>query len=177
MATKGFDKVIKRAQALQKSLAKRVPVLIQAEAVRHYRANFKAQGWVNNGTHPWKKRDDGALPKGKGKKPRRILVDRALLLNSIRPDGQATWQRIGVHAGGPHVPYAKTHNEGGTIRGTFAVRQHERRARGGKVAKVHPHTRTVNTTIPNRQFICDSAELRVKAKAIILREATKILTQ
>lgn len=160
---------MRRAQALQQAMARKVPVQIQAAAVRHFRDNFKAQGWVNQGTKPWKARV-AAEATGRRKMPgRRILVGRGLLINSIDKDGQATWDRISVRAGGPHVPYAKLHNEGGDIRGTFAVRQHTRRIRSGGKATVKPHTRKVDTQIPQRQFIGDSAELRVKAKAIILK--------
>lgn len=173
MPIKGLDKIQRKALELQKAMTRRIPVLIQNTAVRHFRDNFKQKGFVNNGLKPWK---PVARPPGKkGAKPNtKILVQRALLLNSIRP-GQVSWNKIEVVAGGSHVPYARVHNEGGTIRGTFNVRQHTRRKKRGGESDVRPHTRTVNTTIPKRQFMGDSAELRVKAKAEILKVVAEIM--
>ena len=166
---------MRKALALQKAMAGPVPVKMQAAAVRVFRDNFKAQGWVDRGTRPWKQRvvaDAGATRR---KPSRRILVGRGLLINSIERNGQAMWNRISVKAGGPHVPYAQIHNEGGEIRGTFGIRQHGRRTRAGGKTTVRQHTRTVNTIMPQRRFMGDSHALRQAMRKVIGEAVVKTM--
>ena len=175
MPIKGMDKVMRKALALQKAMAGPVPVKMQAAAVRVFRDNFKAQGWVDRGVKPWKQRATEEKRKGRSK-PRKILIGRtSLLINSIERNGQATWNSISVKAGGPHVPYARIHNEGGEIRGTFGIRQHGRRTRAGGKATVRQHTRTVNTTIPQRRFMGDSHALRQAMRKVIGEAVVKTM--
>lgn len=165
---------MRKAQDFQKALQRQVPVKMQAEAVRVFRANFKAQGFVDNGVRPWPPRKKE--PRMARKKPSpKILIRSGLLLNSIRPAGQATWNRIAVQAGGPHVPYARIHNEGGNIRGTFNVRKHTRRTRRGKPVSVRAHARTVDASIPPRPYMGNSLPLRMSMRKIILETMVKTL--
>jgi phage gpG-like protein len=174
MPVKGLDKFQRKALALQKAMGRRIPVLIQTAAVKHFRANFKAQGFVNNGAQPWKRRAKDPVRKDRKATPKILIGRTAMLINSIRP-GAANWNRIEIVAGGQQAPYAKIHNEGGDIRGTHNVRKHTRRRKRGGDSEVRAHSRTMNTTIPKRQFMGDSAELRMKAKGIILSEVIKIM--
>jgi len=175
MPAKGIEQVQRKVSALQKAFRRQVPVKMQAAAVRVFRANFKAQGFVDRGVKPWRPRTAYKVKHLGRKQDRLILVDKALLLNSIRANGQASWNNISVQAGGPHVPYAKIHNEGGTIRGTFNVRAHTRRTRSGDKAKVKAHKRTVNTTMPQRKYMGDSFELRTAMRKEIVTAIIKTL--
>lgn len=177
MPVKGIRNFQQRAESLKKALARPVPVKIQAAAVRQFRANFKAQGFINNGVKPWRPRIAYKTMHLGKKADRLTLVDRALLINSVRPLGQASWGRIAIQAGGPHVPYAQIHNEGGTIRGTFRVRAHTRRTSRGKMVNVKSFSRRVNTTIPKRQFMGDSHELRMEARKIIMQAVVDSLAK
>jgi phage gpG-like protein len=169
-----MDQVMRKALALQKAMERQVPVKMQAAAVKVFRANFTAQGYVDNGVDPWAARK--VMPKMSRPRPSpKILIRSALLINSIRPNGQASWNRISVKAGGPHVPYAQIHNDGGTIRGTFGVRQHERRSPKGKKSNVRQHTRTVNTTIPQRRYMGNSRALGTAMRQEIMKAVAKTM--
>ncbi|MCC3159503.1 phage virion morphogenesis protein [Hymenobacter sp. 15J16-1T3B] len=148
-------------------------------AVREFVGSFKRQGWVNErGVFlPWKPRRgqgrnrsgvSGRLPfASDAPESRAVLVKSGRLRRSIRVTSTTdTSATIGTD-----VPYAQLHNQGGTISGSVNVRAHRRRrfesdevsAPGSSRAKhvrvhigdsnVKAHTRTVNTTIPQRQFM------------------------
>ena len=61
---------------------------------------------------------------------------------------------------GTDVPYAQIHNEGGTIKKTVSVKSHRRK---------------MNTTIPQRQFIGESAQLMHKNEELMGAEMNLIL--
>lgn len=158
----GFKALNKRLNGMAKALAVTFPQRASADAVRFYRDSFKHQGFTDRTLVKWKKVD--------GKPEGRVLRGKTGLLSlSIRPL-KADYKGITITAGGPHVPYAKIHNEGGVIRGTQSVRASTRRAhkatlRSGKrikrkAADVRAYRRTVNTTIPKRQFIGKSHTLK-----------------
>lgn len=174
-ARQGFKALNQRLSAMTKALATTFPQRASADAVRFYKNSFKNQGFTDRGLVKWKEKAD---PKAK---PNRVLRGKTGLLSlSIRPL-EVNYQRIVITAGGPHVPYAKIHNEGGVIRGTQSVRAHIRRAhpsrtRSGKrirkkESNVGAYTRTVNTVIPARPFIGRSHTL----KRIIQLTAIKTL--
>lgn len=74
-------------------------------AVKHFKGNFRAQGFVDETVDPWKARK--APEKRKGS--RAILVKSGHLRNSIRVLGTP---RDTVIIGTRGVKYAKRHNEG-----------------------------------------------------------------
>lgn len=169
----GFKALNERLNGMAKALATTFPQRASADAVRFYRDSFKNQGFTDRALVKWKKVD--------GKPEGRVLRGKTGLLSlSIRPL-KADYRGITITAGGPHVPYAKVHNEGGVIRGTQSVRASTRRAhkatlRSGKrinrgPADVRAYRRTVNTTIPKRQFMGKSFVL----KTIIYATAIKTI--
>ena len=72
------------------------------------------------------------------------------------------------------VPYAKIHNEGGTIKATQSVRPFSRTVKG-KEQKVKAFTRSVNIKMPQRQFIGDHPQLRAAVEVIVNRNAKKMI--
>lgn len=158
---------IEIARKLRTALVNHVPKRIAADAERHFKMSFRNQGFTDHGLDRWQPLKRPRTGRGKPLKGR-ILKGTGLLANSIRV-ARADWQAIQVVAGGQHVPYAKIHNEGGRIQGTFNVRSHTRRKRDGSRVPVRAFSRTVNTVIPRRQFMGDSFVLRQTMRQTILR--------
>ena len=75
---------------------------------------------------------------------------------------------------GTDVPYAQIHNEGGSIKKTVPVRQHERKISRGR-AKVKAHSRNMNLKVPKRQFIGNSAILRRRIERLIEKDIKRVL--
>lgn len=74
------------------------------------------------------------------------------------------------------VPYAKIHNEGGTINATQNVRPFTRVVKG-KEQKVRSFSRKVNIKMPQRQFIGDHQELRNAVGVIVDRNIKKLVQE
>ena len=168
-----------------------LPQFIGTEAVNFFKFSFRRQGFVDKGGNKkWQKRKNS----GGKNAGRAILTQSGRLRRSIRIVASGfSFVKVGTD-----VPYAQIHNEGGTIKGTVSVRAHERHVHRGdtiqeeytvkkgktkkrtiklqRVEKVRAHTRTMNTTIPQRQFIGESdflekrltAKIEAKLKDIIL---------
>jgi phage gpG-like protein len=148
-----------------------LPNLIGAEAVNFFKFSFRRQGFVDKGGNKkWEKRKQS----GGKNAGRAILTQSGRLRRSIRVVAKG----FGFVKVGTDVPYAQIHNEGGTIQKAVSVRAHERHVHRGdtieeeyttkkgkkkkrtiklqRVEKVRAHTRQMNTTIPQRQFIGES---------------------
>lgn len=169
MGITGDRQLVQKLDRLQRDLLVRVPRLVQADAVRHFKMSFRNQGFTDAVLQRWR-------PTKRGK-PGRILKRTGLLMRSVRP-GPINGTRIQVLAGGPYVPYARIHNEGGTIQRQVTIRQHERRAhyartRRGRVlrkaATVRRHQARMNVHLPKRQFIGASQVLERTMRMTILR--------
>lgn len=132
MSDKNQNTFAEQLQAV-KQLERRLPSIAGVIAVRHFKKNFKKQGFVDKNTSKWKARKK-ADKEGSGK--RAILVKTGALRRSIRTISKG----VGRVRVGTAMPYAKIHNEGGTIK--------------KKVNK-----RNMNTTIPQRKFMGDSQKL------------------
>ena len=74
------------------------------------------------------------------------------------------------------MPYAKIHNEGGTIKTTQNVKPFSRTVKG-KSQNVKGFGRKVNTTIPQRQFIGDDPQLKNAIEIIVNRNMKKMSNQ
>lgn len=175
MPIKGASKLSAKLARLQKHMATRLPKLVQAEAVRHFRDNFKLQGFMDGSVRRW-------APTKKGK-PGRVLRATGALQNSIR-GGAASWSRIEIVAGGPDVPYAAIHNEGGLINRQVTRRPHSRKAhksrrKGRSVmvgeAMVRRHQARMNVMLRRRQFMGPSRALSVKLSALLVREIHSVM--
>lgn len=121
-------------------------------AVRFSKERFRQKNWVDAAPQKWKPRQR----KGRGS----LLVRSGRLKRSIRIlNKTATSVTIGTD-----VPYARIHNEGGTIREKVFVKQHTRKRsarqnRGTGKIQVKAHTRMMNTQVPPRPFIGESRAL------------------
>ncbi len=178
MPVYGVKNLNDRLLKLRSDLYTKLPKRIGQDAENHFRDSFKKGGFTDHALVKWKPRAKPPRTKSGKEKPHTLLYNHRLLRNSVRLV-RYTWNDIQVVAGGPHVPYAKIHNEGGTINKTVSVRAFDRRAhmrktkRGKRVrvgeAQVGAFTRHMNTTIPRRQFMGDSFALRQTMRQTIIR--------
>ena len=141
-------------------------------ATQHFTEGFRRGGFTDKVFEPWKPRKKA----DKEGKKRAILVDSGSLRRAIRVIESNT-KRVVV--GVTDIPYAKLHNEGGTITGTAQVRAHARRQRSknrvGKAVNVRSHTRKLNIKIPARPFIKDSWVLDQRIENYITTQLKRIL--
>ncbi len=151
----------------------RLPPLLGAEAVRHTKENFRMGGFMDATLESWEKRKNDNDP-GRG-----ILIGRQSghLFKDIRVLSR-TENSVTV---GTTLPYARIHNEGGTINhpgGTAFF------MKGGKMAFVSnrkasnlataghklPRTKAHPIRIPQRKFLGMSKVLTANLQAIVTRE-------
>lgn len=135
----------------------RMPQRIAVVAVNFSKERFIRKNWVDRSRKPWKKR----LRKDRGS----LMVRIGRLKRSIRKL-KVTRNYIII---GTDVPYARIHNEGGTIKKNARVREHKRK-RKGRVSTVKAHTRKMNITLPPRQFIGESAVLARRIERQVERD-------
>ncbi len=177
---------LKKDAAKVAAFLKGAPRVMGQLAVREYVASFKRQGWLNErGVFiPWKTRKNekrnrsgisGRQSFGAGvAEGRAILVRSGRLRRSIRVGAVVPGESVTVST---DAPYAQIHNQGGLLNGVASVRSHRRRrydtdevsAPGARKAKikrtlvgtstVKAHSRKMNTRLPRRQFMGDSAGL------------------
>ncbi|MDO9554540.1 phage virion morphogenesis protein [Rhodonellum sp.] len=148
---------------------KQAPAIIAKTAVEYYKARFTEKNW-----------DGNAWPEiSKTYKPKRgsLMVRSSKLMNSIR-DTQTTQTKVVISAGNSKVPYAKIHNEGGTItRGARSETFVRNRYKKGPKSKafggmglfrkgVEPGKglsfKAYTISIPKRQFMGYAASLNEK---------------
>jgi phage gpG-like protein len=130
------------------------PAIIGKTAADFFKESFHNEGFTNNGLQPWKevKRRINPVDSSNAGATRKILTgETGNLGRSI--DYKVGTGKVVIFS---DVKYAKIHNQGGRISGTFTVREYTRK--NGQ--KVRSHSRTVNTTIPQRRFMGHSRELR-----------------
>ena len=188
MDARDIEKLVAKAKDdIIKEVHDRLPRKVGVVAVNHFKQNFRDGGWLDNGLHPWKRtrRQEG---NGKDAKYSPLTSRRNHMMRSIQAStspGQVTIE--------DPVPYAAIHNDGGDITTHPTVTQRMRKyawhmvyslagIKGkGKLPKELPKeaekwkglalTRkssiTVHAHIPQRQFMGDSAELRVKVNKLI----------
>lgn len=170
-----------RAQKLKDAFNKEIPREVKEMGVTFFKGRFRSQGWLDTGFHPWPKRKK----KDKKRPNRAILMDRGKLRNSIR--GEVRGSSIVF---GSDIPYAKVHNEGGTItipprqqilafrkfksgkrKGRTLIARNDQRAtfaqkvqnRGGKIK------------MPKRQFMGESRYLTLKIKSAVNIRVNQIM--
>lgn len=118
--------------------------------VNEVKENFRRQGYVNAGDVfiPWRATKTKKAAKLGGKRGSGILVQSGALKRSIRKGGNFDLVRVYTD-----IPYAEIHNNGGKVSGTWRIGAHVRKIKSGKFVPVQSHSRTVNFTMPRRQFI------------------------
>ncbi|MDP2061321.1 MAG: phage virion morphogenesis protein [Candidatus Sungbacteria bacterium] len=149
-------------------LYRKFPQLAGIEAVNFSKERFRQKNWLDRTREKWEPRKRIGTTK---KKPKgSILVVSGRLKRSVKKLRQ-TRNSVTI---GTDVPYARIHNEGGEITKTVTVEKHSR-VRAGRKSTVKSHKRTMNTTIPQRQFIGESAILLRRVERLVEREIRKII--
>ena len=133
---------------------------IEVKATELFDRNFEKQGFFGT---KWKERKSGS-------NGRAILMGVGRLRHGARTPKRNGNSIVFTF----DVPYAKIHNEGGTIKATQNVRPFSRTVKG-KEQKVKAFTRSVNIKMPQRQFIGDHPQLREAMELIINRNAKKLI--
>jgi phage gpG-like protein len=162
--------------------------IVGVTAVNTFKQSFIRQGFIKDRTiERWKKRK---VKKGQTDSSRKILVMSGRLKRAIR----IAFKSYNEVAVGNDVPYAKIHNEGGTINNTVNVKAHRRRdfrndiysLKTRKRTKksslnyqmyqyVSAHQRRMNLKIAQRQFMGNSKFLHDRLEAIFVERLKKIL--
>jgi phage gpG-like protein len=160
---------------------KQLPTIVATSAVSFFKGSFRRQGWVYDGKlKRWKPRSKNA----KRNRGRAILIDSGKLRRSIRTIHKSS-QYIEV---GSELEYAAIHNDGGKVKGTARVPGFTRKAHKvkghkrtfkGKVKKikahtrdatnVRSHTRELDFTVDQRQFIGESPDVLKRAERDLFR--------
>ncbi|WP_027394188.1 phage virion morphogenesis protein [Aquimarina latercula] len=153
--------IIKKLNAVSKSID-RMPSRAAVIAVNFSKERFVRKNWVDSSRKPWKKRQN--------ERARGSLMNRTgRLKRSIRKISVGK-EHIII---GTDVPFAELHNEGGTVEKTVTVREHSRkitRGRKGGNTTVSSHSRKMNLSMPQRQFIGESGVLLRRVERMIERE-------
>jgi phage gpG-like protein len=133
---------------------------IEVKATELFDRNFEQQGFFGT---KWAARKNGsngrAILMGVGRLRRGVKTPK-------RSGNTIVWNI--------DVPYAKIHNEGGTIKATQSVRPFSRTIKG-REQKVRAFTRSVNIKMPQRQFIGDHPQLNQAVEVIVSRNAKKLI--
>ena len=188
MDAKQIGNIIARApKQVEAAMRDEIPRKAAVVAKNHFMHNFDESGFVDGGLRPWKKtrRQEAGDPR----KP--LTSNRNHLMNSIDVVGAPGLVTV-VNS----VPYARIHNEGGTIHSQPTITPKMRKmawakaysiagvSKDGKLPKEARKWRALALTkkeklnikikMPRRQFIGDSKELRVKINQIIVNKLKEI---
>jgi phage gpG-like protein len=157
-------------------LIEQLPDIAGQEAVSFFKERFEKQGWQDGSFQPWaRKKVDNNYP---------VLRSRNTngLVDTIH------WQRLSrrsvvIRAGGPGKPYARIHNEGGTI--TVPVTEKMRkwawgmysRTKDPKYKAIALQKKTVmQIKMPKRQYIGASRDLLKRIETVIHHNVKRILS-
>lgn len=180
---KNFDDMMFRirAEKIRKAMNSTIPREVKELGVSFFKGRFRSQGWLDTGFHPWRKRKK--LDK---KRPgRNILMDRGKLRNSIRGE-----VRGGDIIFGSDRPYAKVHNEGGTVNipartQILHFKKYKSGKRKGKTLFARNNAQASfgqkvenkggSFQMPKRQFMGESKYLTIKIKSLVDKHIKQIL--
>jgi phage gpG-like protein len=161
---------------------KRIPTKVASICVNFSKERFLEANWYDTTPVKWAELKNKRKSKsGKPRASQRPLTDTGRLKRSIRK----IYADEHIVIVGSDVPYAKLQNEGGTINRTVAVKAHVRGAHTRKISGRRSHvgtsyvksySRKMNTTIPARQFLGESAKLTELIKEYIQGEITGAIT-
>ena len=99
-----LDKINKWFARFEHRMRDEVPAIIAETATEFYKERFTAKEWDGIAWQPTKRN----VSRGS------LMVRSGKLVNSIRPS-MVTPEKVRISAGSSKVPYARVHNEGGTI--------------------------------------------------------------
>ena len=174
-----FANDLKVMAGLLNNTVRRLPGLVGAEVLESIDQNFRSESFFGQAWEPRKVE--------KGNDGRAILVQTGRLRRSFKLENSGLTITIFTD-----VPYAEIHNEGGIISGTANVAEYTRNQYemnevskpGSKKEKwkkettgshtVRAHTREVNLTIPQRQFMGEHPELDNRIKTLLVNEISPI---
>lgn len=178
MTTNEYIRILRNIAKINKEF----PAEIAAIAENFSKERFVQQNWLDKSPEPWK-----PLKRRRKKKNQHILVYTGRLKKSVHKIKVSDKQIII----GSDVPYAQIHNDGGNINATVSVKSHTRnphtrrthtRLRNGRkeVIKEHTvreyvvkkHSRKMNITIPQRQFLGNSYTLEQRIMNHIINRFT-----
>lgn len=155
-------------------LYKLFPDMAAIEAVNFSKERFVRKNWVDRSPNPWKRPEPvpAWVPQQWRKRGGSLLIGKGSgrLKRSIR---KVTVTRNSVTIG-TDVPYAQIHNEGGVIKQNITIKAHARQ-RKGRSHQVREHKRKRQFTIPQRQFLGESAILLRRIERLVEREIKEIL--
>lgn len=152
MAT--FQQLISKIASLPVQVRRVAPTIIAQTATAYYRDRFRKKEW--NG-RPWKP--------AKYHNSRGSLMVRSGALQSTIRAVKVSPDEVIIRAGSDKVPYARIHNEGGTIKQKPTAKQRRffwaqsRNATGADIWKNAARAKEIHIPIPRRQFIGKSPEL------------------
>lgn len=167
-----FAQVDRIANAMDK-----FPIQAAVTAERFSKERFRMKNWVDRTREPWPENSEATLkalerkpgPKGS------MMVRSSRLKKSVR---KLSWTRRFIVIG-TDVPYAQINNDGGTINKTVKVKPHKRVITRGrakaKTVKVKAHQRQMNTHIPQRKFLGESAILMRRIERLMERQLKEAL--
>lgn len=165
------DEVFKRMhKAMGSAWTRRMTAEFGIDAVNFTKERFRRKDWHNQVHEPWKPRkraDRGSL-----------MVRTGRLKRSIRKLVQGdAYVVIGTD-----VPYARIHNEGGKTKKNVYVRAHTRQRKPGKtrpgasgIINVKSHSRKMNLTLPQRQFLGKSRALELRLQLRLKKSVEGVL--
>jgi len=168
---------IKEMESKLRRVMPTLPILAGNEVVNFAKDRFRFSNWRGNSIKPWKKR----ASKHKKDKGRAILVQSGRLKRSIR----VTQRSSTMVAVGSDVPYAKIHNEGGTIHqaarsDTFKRNRYQKGTNKGLFKRGTTagqgftfKKRTIN--MPQRQILGSSPWLTKKIGLVLTKTIMKAL--
>ena len=192
MDAKQIANIITRApQLVEKAMRDEIPRKTAVIAKNHFMHNFDESGFMNGGLHAWKK--TRRQEAGDERKP--LTSQRNHLMNSIDTIGSPGQVTV-VNP----VPYARIHNEGGTIHSQPTITPKMRKmawakaysvarvSKGGKLPKDLPEEArkwralaltkkeklNIKIKMPRRQFIGESKELHEKINQVIINKLKEI---
>ena len=114
MTIKELEKQLQaKQQEVDRLMRREMPIAAGNIAIRHYKDNFRQSGFVNNGLQPWaitKRQQSGGKSAMSNKGP---LLQSGRLMRGVR--NAVSDYRVKVLN---DVPYAATHNWGGTVQPT-----------------------------------------------------------
>lgn len=160
---KDLEQKLKKVRKLQKQ----IPTYVAGAAEKMKDANFSAEGFVESGVaNPkWAKRKKETR-KTEGK---RILHNTGYMQQNVKAKALSDRVKVGIDT--TKVPYAKAHNEGGTL--SQYVRAHTRiHQRTGKRYQVRSFFRKIR--MPKRKFLGYTPDIDKIAKKDIDHQVKKI---
>lgn len=164
------------------TLRRKLPLVLGKEAVNFFKDNFRKGGWEgDNGNEQWQNRKPDIDGRARS---RRTLIKSGNLRRSIRI-ATTTYNSVTIAT---NLPYAKIHNEGGTIvqkptwrqRMFFSHRSNqaeESRNRSAANAWAAMSTaKKLTIPIPKRQFMGNSKALDERIEKRIIAHLKQLFT-